>query len=145
MLGLSISAEKSDDIGDAVTTGVQNGLRDAAQAGFAASQAAVPVDSGALKASGELVERGDGAVTFRYTADYAAAVEGGTEPHPIEPDDADVLAFEVEDGTTVFTTHVDHPGTEPQPFVQPGFEAMARELRRRGLSPAIDGELGGPV
>lgn len=144
MIGLTISRDGPSGVGEDVVAGVRKGLLEAARAGFQHSQDLVPVDSGELKESGELIVEDEGdTITFAYSADHAILVEGGTEPHPITPDDADVLAFEV-DGEQVFATHVDHPGTEPQPFMQPGFERMARELQRRGLTPAIEGELNRP-
>lgn len=144
MIGITISAEDMDDVGDRVISAVDQGLVDAAIRGFERSQEAVPVDTGELQDSGELVvEEAPGEVTFRYTADHAIPVEAGTEPHVITPDEADALVFKGDDGEPVFADGVDHPGTEPQPLMQPGFEAMARELRQRGLSPYISGELGG--
>jgi hypothetical protein len=145
MIGVTITQDDMDDVADRVTTGVDQGIIDAAFSGYERSQDAVPVDTGELRDSGELVvEDTPGEVTFRYTAAHAMPVEAGTEPHPITPDDADVLAFEV-DGEQVFAQRVAHPGTPAQPYMQPGFRAMARELRQRGLSPYIAGELGGPV
>jgi hypothetical protein len=144
MISVTISAENMDDVGDRAISAVDQGLVDAAIRGFERSQETVPIDTGELQDSGELVvEKTPGEVTFRYSADHAIPVEGGTEPHPITPDEADALVFEGDDGEPVFTTSVDHPGTDPQPYMQPGFEAMARELRQRGLSPYIAGELGG--
>jgi hypothetical protein len=142
MLGLSISMDDMAGTAEGVVDGVQQGLVEAGRAGFKRSQEEVPVDTGALKESGELKVFRDGPVTFRYTADYALLVERGTDPHEITPSDAEVLVFEGDDGETVFTSMVEHPGTDPQPYAQPGFEAMARELRQRGLSASIDGELG---
>lgn len=56
--------------------------------------------------------------------DYSAAVEFGTQPHPIS---GDPLAFTV-DGETVFAQTVDHPGTDPQPYLRPALEAVERQL-----------------
>jgi hypothetical protein len=144
MISVTISAEDMDDVGDRAISSVDQGLVDAAIRGFERSQEAVPVDTGELQDSGELVvEETAGKVVFGYTADHAIPVEDGTEPHPITPDEADALVFEGDDGEPVFADSVDHPGTEPQPFMRPGFEAMVRELRQRGLSPYISGDLGG--
>lgn len=52
------------------------------------------------------------------SADHAADVEFGTDPHTIEADDAEALHFEL-DGEEVFVKSVQHPGTEPQPFLRP--------------------------
>lgn len=143
MIGVSVDAEGPSDLGNKLTDGARAGLKQAVEEGFRVSQEKAPVDTGELKQSGEIVDTGD-VITFRYTADHALLVESGTEPHPIEPVDAEKLVFEI-DGETIVTDHVDHPGTEPQPYVQPGFREMARQLRGRGLSPHIDGELGGPI
>lgn len=61
------------------------------------------------------------------SADYAAAVEFGTDPHEITPDDSEVLHFSV-DGQEVFTTHVDHPGTPAQPYLQPALDHTRMQL-----------------
>jgi len=49
------------------------------------------------------------------TAPYTPYVIMGTAPHFIFPVNARVLRFEVE-GQAVFTPHVWHPGTKPNPF-----------------------------
>jgi len=55
-------------------------------------------------------------------------IEEGTDPHTIEPDDADALSFMskeassydngegISPGDTVTVQKVEHPGTEPRPF-----------------------------
>lgn len=55
---------------------------------------------------------------------YASYVVLGTEPHPIEGNP--VLAF-VTGGTTVFTTHVDHPGNAPNDFITQAMTSVAQE------------------
>lgn len=60
--------------------------------------------------------------------EYAVYMEYGTRSHPITPRDADVLHFWV-DGKEVFADYVNHPGTEPNPFMQPAAEAAARSTR----------------
>lgn len=72
------------------------------------------------------------------TANYAAFVELGTKPHEIRPKSASVLAWphggtsggyvtsaggrqyfkSGSGGSTRFATHVNHPGTKAQPFMQ---------------------------
>lgn len=81
-----------------------------------------PVDSGTLKSSiqgivlgwvGEVLE---GEVGTRL--EYAEFVEEGTDPHTIT---GSPLHFE--SGTEdVFATSVQHPGTEPNPFLEPAVE-----------------------
>ena len=53
------------------------------------------------------------------TAEYGAMVEYGTAPHIIVPKKAKVLAF-----NGVFTSRVSHPGTAPQPFMEPALAAQ---------------------
>lgn len=60
--------------------------------------------------------------------EYAAVVEYGSAPHPIEADQAETLAFPGEDGDTVFRASVDHPGTDPQPYFRPAIN----EVRLQG-------------
>lgn len=57
----------------------------------------------------------------------AHLVEYGTVAHRIEPKrKGKLLVFEV-DGETVFTTHVDHPGASPHPFMRPAGDTKAQE------------------
>lgn len=83
-----------------------------------------------LTATNEVAESWTGTHTLEVGTDkeYGVYMEFGTKPHPIEPDTADALRFRV-DGVEVITQHVDHPGTEPQPFMRPGAEATARSMR----------------
>lgn len=60
-------------------------------------------------------------------------VEFGTKPHGIDPDTAGALSFTV-DGVEVVTQHVEHPGTDPQPYLRPGAEAAIRQ------APAIESD-----
>lgn len=70
--------------------------------------------------------------TFRFETytdvEYAAHMEFGTRRHPIVPRRAEALRFVV-DGRLIVTTYVDHPGTEPRPFMRPGAEGAARQIR----------------
>ena len=57
----------------------------------------------------------------------AHLVEYGTAAHRIEPKrKGKLLVFEV-NGETVFTTHVDHPGAQPHPFMRPAGDTKAQE------------------
>lgn len=59
--------------------------------------------------------------------DYALAVQNGTPPHVIRPQSPDgVLRFET-GGQVVYATHVNHPGTRPQPFMSQGARQAALE------------------
>lgn len=97
---------------------------------LAEMEARVPVRTGKLR--GSLSIRVD---TDKVTigpneniAPYAGYVEFGTKPHTIRPKrPGGVLAFDV-GGRTVFTKQVNHPGTRPQPYVRPAFEAWMDSL-----------------
>ncbi len=53
------------------------------------------------------------------TASYAAFVSLGTRPHQIRPRNARVLAFPGGQlGGMVFAAVVNHPGTQPNPYLQ---------------------------
>lgn len=73
---------------------------------------------------------GDRAVVYVVgtNVSYSAAVEFGTSPHVITPDDAEVLKFTV-DGETVYARSVDHPGTEAQPYMRPAVKGTERKLQ----------------
>lgn len=68
-------------------------------------------------------------------AEHAIWVEFGTKPHGIEPDTAGALNFTV-DGTEVVTQYVEHPGTDPQPYMRPGAEAAIRQTP--AITPQVD-------
>lgn len=61
-------------------------------------------------------------------APYAGYVEFGTQPHIIRPKTpGGVLAFKI-GNRQVFAKVVHHPGTKPQPYVRPAFEAWVDSL-----------------
>jgi len=143
MIGITTDVETADNAGEKIKDGVREGLLDAAQAGFAESQRRVPVASGDLKASGELI-RGETTIGFQYDSEYAQFVEGGTEPHypPIDPlkEWAELVLGDRQAAYAVQQT-IAEEGTPAQEFMRPGFQRMAAELRRRGISPSIEGQL----
>lgn len=55
-----------------------------------------------------------------------ALVVDGTDPHPIDPVNAQALRF-TSGGTVVFAPHVDHPGTQPNNFVLDAMKAVCQE------------------
>jgi hypothetical protein len=76
-----------------------------------------PVDTSNLKNSmTHQVE--SNAVKIGSPVDYAPHVELGTKPHVIEPKNAKALAFKI-GGELIFAKKVNHPGTEPHPFLRP--------------------------
>lgn len=91
-----------------------------------ALQNAAPVRTGALEASitANQTSSGEG-TSLQFTAGvpYAIFVLEGTRPHLIVPRDPNgVLAFIAESGDLVFTRHVNHPGTQPNPFPERAWE-----------------------
>lgn len=86
-----------------------------------------------LKATAdEIADKWSGSYRFEtHTGgvEYAAYVEFSTSRHDITPNTAGALHFWV-DGVEVVTQYVDHPGTDPQPFMQPGAEGAARNIRQ---------------
>lgn len=56
-----------------------------------------------------------------------ALILEGTEPHPIDPVNAQALRFTA-GGTVVFAAHVDHPGTRSNDFVQRAMRQLCREV-----------------
>lgn len=62
------------------------------------------------------------------TADYGDDVEYGTGPHVIRPKGG-ALRFTI-GGRVVFATHVNHPGTAPQPYMGPAFDRNVPELEQ---------------
>lgn len=58
---------------------------------------------------------------------YAHMVEFGTRPHIIKARSGGSLSFGAGSGTGNPVTEVMHPGTRPQPFVRPGFDAVTSE------------------
>jgi hypothetical protein len=92
-------------------------------------------DSGALKESMELrLEYGlDPRIMIGSTRTLGdsgvsalGVVEYDTDPHPIDPVNAQALRF-TSGGTVVFAAHVDHPGTKAQPFVEESIRAVILE------------------
>lgn len=145
MLGASVRTTRTRDVGGKVDAGVRRGLRDAADAGFAVAFDEAP--SGAtntLKSSGfQPTWRGD-TLVWGFTADHARFVEEGTRPHWPPPGALDKWARRVlgdEDAAFPVARKIAREGTEGQHFVRQGFETMAAELRKRGLSDSIDAEL----
>jgi hypothetical protein len=93
-------------------------------------EARVPVKTGKLKGSLRIQVHTDTVIIGpnENQAPYAGYVEFGTKPHVIRPKSPHgVLIFTV-NGKRVVTRLVHHPGTEPQPYVQPAFQAWVDSL-----------------
>lgn len=144
MLGASVRSRKTGNTGQKVARGVRRGMAEAADAGFAVSQDEAAVDRGTLLQSGVPPQWVGETLVWGYVADHAEPVEDGTAPHypPIEP--LKGWARRVlgdESAAYAVQETIGQEGTPAQPFVEPGFEAMVRELHQQGLSPHIDAEL----
>jgi len=61
---------------------------------------------------------------------YGQFVREGTRPHEIKPVRAKVLRFEAADGTIVFTMHVHHPGTKPNPYHEHVLGALSSSIQQ---------------
>lgn len=83
-----------------------------------------PVDTGALSNSYYAEDVGEHKRVVASDLDYAATVELGSRPHPIESKNSDVLANNTGE---FFGPRVMHPGTKPQPHLRPAL------YRRRSL------------
>lgn len=87
-----------------------------------------PFDTGNLIASiGFEATSATSAVVYAG-AEYAPYVEYGTAPHEIVPKNAKVLAF-----NGIFTSRVSHPGTAPQPFMEPAVEATLPQIEAAAM------------
>lgn len=85
----------------------------------------VPVDTGRLKGSINLLPAVPGYVSYTLTAgaDYAAAVEFGTSPRVIKAVKKQALHFKI-GGKDVIVKQVQHPGTEAQPYFRPALDIV---------------------
>lgn len=92
----------------------------------AAARVLAPVESGALRASIRSDMDPDLTVEVSANTDYAIYVHEGTAPHTITPRSARVLRFPTKGGKIVYTTKVNHPGTQPQPFLMDALRATVR-------------------
>lgn len=111
-------ADETADARERVERAPDRAAERAAEAVYDASQRDVPVDEGELRDSGSVFRRSDGVWIVQYSADHSVVVERGSDPHVIEPDDADALSW-IDDATgeRVFAMRVEHPGTDSQPYL----------------------------
>lgn len=94
-----------------------------------------PVDSGALRNShvAEPIKVSGDKVTTEISVeggakqDYAMYVHEGTKPHVIKPRRKKVLSWKGPEGR-VFATAVNHPGTEPRPWLRLALQETAPKL-----------------
>lgn len=107
---------------------IQPGMRQALNR----SRALTPVDTGRLRSATRSVVRNTLlGVTGELINDveYAAMVHDGTRPHRIDPRrSGGVLRFNI-GGRVVYARYVNHPGTDPRPFMS---QAMRETAQARG-------------
>lgn len=97
---------------------------------LAEMEARVPVKTGKLRGSLRIKVSTDTVIIGpnENIAPYAGYVEFGTRPHEIRPKNPNgYLVFKM-NGKTIYTRKVHHPGTKPQPYVLPAFEAWVDSL-----------------
>ena len=84
-----------------------------------------PFDTGLLASRINLTPQIEGFTEYTLSADteYADAVEFGTSPHVIKPNQMKALKFKI-DGKTIFSKKVMHPGTEAQPYMRPALDQV---------------------
>lgn len=147
MLQTNVRVTTNRDTAGAVDRGVRDALFDAADHGFDVSQQHVPhgATSGLATSGFEPREAADGSVTWGYAAPYARYVEEGTRPHwaPIAP--LKLWARRVlgdEGAAYAVQRKIAQEGTDPQPFVGRGIDAMVAHLRTTGIGAFIDSALG---
>ena|SRR5690625_5053246 len=94
-----------------------------------------PVDSGMLRNShvAEPIKVSGDKVTTEISVeggakqDYAMYVHEGTKPHVIKPRRKKALSWKGPEGR-VFATAVNHPGTEPRPWLRNALQSTAPKL-----------------
>ena len=121
-------AEGLRDVADNVDRALDSGVKTTAFDIEATAKRLVAVDTSTLRRSiaARRVELAAWAVGA--SAEYAADVEFGTDPHVITPDAADALAFQGRDGELIFRQRVEHPGTPAQPYLGPAFREHESDL-----------------
>ena len=80
-----------------------------------------PVATGKLRASITATVESWAYAFVATNTEYAPWVEFGTDPHDITPSTASALTIPTDDGT-ILRKKVRHPGTDPQPFMEPAYE-----------------------
>jgi len=93
-----------------------------------------PVDNGYLRQhiTSEISRTGVFTGVVVSSAAYSEAVEEGTKPHKIEVKNKKVLAGKGSGpgGWDIFGKKVQHPGTDPHPFMRPAFMIAKNHLEK---------------
>lgn len=147
MLRADAQATFNKNAAQAVRDGTQSALRDAGQAGLNRALDEVPhgATEGLAHSAFGPTDTDDGGIVWGFSAEYARFVEEGTEPHwaPIAP--IKKWARRVTGKGESFAYYVQwkiaQEGTDPQPFVQPGIDAMKAKLRSMGIPAHITEKL----
>ncbi len=76
------------------------------------------------------VAKGEEELEYLIGTDHPAAeyVEYGTSPHIIRPRFKKALKFQI-GGEDIFAKYVHHPGTQPQPFLEPALFENQEEIQ----------------
>lgn len=125
-------AEKLEELESVMEEKIVDAMEEAVLLVEASAKENAPVDSGRLRSriASEVVRIGSDTVKGLIGTDveYAPFVEFGTASHTITADSG-YLHFTV-DGEEVFAKSVQHPGTEPQPFLRPAIEQHRADIRQ---------------
>ena len=125
-------ADEAEEAAKETPDAIDRGVRDTVYAMSATAAYYAPEDKGDLERSIEAYRRDLMSWGYGTDLEYGPPIEYGSgihgpkgEPYPIE---GDPLVFEGENGETVFTDKVMHPGVEPQPFIRNSFNQHKSEL-----------------
>jgi hypothetical protein len=103
-------------------------------------QQRAPIKTGNLRGSIRVIVTMRGRLEIGpdvHIAPYAWDVEYGTKPHIIKAKPGKVLRFEA-GGKVIYTREVHHPGTRPQPYVQPAVDAFMGRLSQDAVKVGVN-------
>ncbi|EMA47999.1 hypothetical protein [Halococcus saccharolyticus] len=125
-------AEEASEAAAKTPEAVDEGVATTARHGSAQAAYYAPQDTGELARDIEAYRRGLMSWGWGTDLEHGPPQEYGSGLHGPEgekyPIEGDPLVFEGEDGQTVVTDKVMHPGVEPSPFVRPSFNDVRSEL-----------------
>jgi hypothetical protein len=119
--------------------GLRKALADGLDAGAAEARATHPYQdrthklTDSIRGRVEVSAPGAAVGVIEATAKYSQFVERGTEPHEIESrrhGKRRALHW-VSGGQDFFARRVNHPGTDPRPFIAPAAQAAERYIERQ--------------
>lgn len=127
--GLDELVSKVAEFSESALELVQGAMLDSATENIVAvAKSLAPRRTGALADSIEAQAGGQGEILIVADKSYAAFMEYGTQPHIIEAKNASALHW-TKDGQDFFAKSVQHPGTKPRPFIQPGIDQGLEALK----------------